>query len=333
MIPAFASHAKGPAALHVLSGKYRIDGRVCVMHSRSVLVFAAIARAAAGRKHAAALRLAAALVLAAGLPACQREIATGPSAEPSQSGQTGDTIFSDDFEAETLAAWQDGIDPARHRLVTDPGSAQSGSRYLAVTYPPGEDGGWLTRFFMPGYDAVHVSYHVRFPDDWRGGTKLIALYGSRTDDQWSAFGKAGVCPDGNDFFAAMVVADRGGHPGPARFYTYFPAMSREPNGVTCWGRFGDGSETYVEPLVLDRGEWHRVELSVTLNTPGQSNAHQRFWLDGVERGQWSGFSLRNTDMLRLNSVQLTFSTDADSRPRELHVDNLVVSAGSRSGAD
>lgn len=249
----------------------------------------------------------------------------GDTVSPSPMGPAGNVIFADDFESGALDSWQDGFDPARHRIVTD-GTAQSGGRYLAATYPPGDDGGWLTRFFMPGYDAVRVSFHVRFPQDWRGGTKLVALYGSRTDDEWSAFGKAGACPDGSDFFAAMVVADRGGNPGPTRFYTYFPAMFREPDGVTCWGRFGDGSETYVEPLAIDRGEWHRVELAVTLNTPGDSNASQTFSIDGVERGRWNNFSLRNSDMLRLNSLQLTFSTDADSQPRELHIDNVVVTA-------
>jgi hypothetical protein len=255
---------------------------------------------------------------------CGGNSVPGNTLGPSPPAPTGEAIFADDFESGTLSAWEDGVDPARHRIVTDPGSAQSGSRYLAAIYPPGEDGGWLTRFFMPGYDGLYVSYHVRFPDQWRGGTKLVALYGSRTDDEWSAFGKAGLCPDGSDFFATMVVADRGGDPGPARFYTYFPAMSREPDGVTCWGRFGDGSETYVEPLTLDRGKWHHVEFEVRLNAPGSSDAHQVFRLDGVERGRWSNFRLRNTDVLRLNSVQLTFSTDADSQPRELHVDNLVV---------
>ena len=77
-----------------------------------------------------------------------------------------------------------------------------------------------------------MSYYVRFAANWRGGTKLIAFYGSRTDDQWSALGKAGICPNGTDFFAAMLVTERTGDPGPTRFYTYHPAMAREPDGVT-----------------------------------------------------------------------------------------------------
>lgn len=257
---------------------------------------------------------------AVSLAACQSGAPFGPSPE------AGGAIFTEDFESGGLGAWHDGVDAARHRVVTDPASARSGSRYLVVTYPAGRDGGWLTRFFMPGYDAVAVSFDVRFPRDWRGGTKLIALYGSRRDDQWSAFGKAGLCPNGSDFFAAMVVADRGGDPGPMRFYTYYPAMRREPDGVTCWGRFGDGSETYAAPLTLDRGAWHRVEFQVTLDAPDRADARQLFWIDGRQRGSWGGFSFRDSDILRINAVQLTFSSDVEGEPRELHVDNLAVRA-------
>ena len=245
---------------------------------------------------------------------------------PSGTSGSNDTLFAEDFESGTLSTWQDGIDPARHRVITDAASAHAGSRYLAVSYPAGHDGGWLTHFLAAPSDSLYVSYYVRFPQQWRGGTKLIGFYGSRADDQWSAFGKAGRCPNGTDFVAAMLVADAGGDPGPARFYTYYPAMRREPDGVTCWGRFGDGSETYTAPSTLSRGTWHHVEFAVTLNTPGRADARQVFWLDGVERGRWSGFSFRDGEVLRLNSVQLTFSAAADTAAREVHVDDLVVSS-------
>ena len=240
-----------------------------------------------------------------------------------------DTLFAEDFESGTLAAWPDGVDPRRQRAVTDPGFAQSGSRYLEVTYLAGGDGGWLTRFFMPGYDSLYVSYYVRFPATWQGGTKLIALYGSRTDNQWSALGKAGTCPSGTDFFAAMIVTEAGGNPGPTRLYTYYPAMAREPDGVTCWGRYGDGRESYVPPLILTAGVWHHVEFWVKLNTPGQSNASQLFWLDGVLRGSWSGFAFRSSNVLRLNAVQLTFNRGLRGGPttQQLYVDHLVVTTG------
>jgi len=237
-----------------------------------------------------------------------------------------DTVFAEDFESGTLGAWQDGVDPRRQRVVTDSAGAKTGRRYLEVTYPAGGDGGWLTRWFMPGYDSLYVSYYVRFPATWRGDTKLVALYGSRTDDQWSGLGRAGKCPNGTDFFATMLVAEAGGNPGPARFYSYYPAMAREPDGVTCWGRYGDGTETYTSPLTFTPDAWHHVEFWVRLNTPGQDNAAERFWIDGVERGRWAGFRIRASAILRLNSIQLSFNRGAsgDSLVQKMYVDDLQV---------
>jgi hypothetical protein len=251
---------------------------------------------------------------------------TAPDAASSPTTWGGDTLFVEDFESGSLAAWADGADPRRQRIVTNPAFAQSGRRYLDVTYLAGSDGGWLTRFFMPGYDSLYVSYYIRFPAEWQGGTKLVALYGSRTEDQWSALGKAGTCPSGTDFFAAMLVTEATGNPGPTRFYTYYPAMAREPDGVTCWGRYGDSTETYLPPLVLTPGVWHRVEFWVKLNAPGQANASETFWLDGVQRGRWSGISLRSTEDLRLNALQLTFNRGPSGGPtlQRLYIDRLIV---------
>jgi hypothetical protein len=239
-------------------------------------------------------------------------------------------IFTEDFESASLSAWQDGVDPARHRIVTDQGAAKSGSRYLAVTYPAGRDGGWMTRFFMPGYDALKVSLYVRFPRNWVGGTKIVGLYGSRVDDQWSGFGKAGKCPKGTDFFDAMLITQETGNPGPLKFYTYYPAMARDPDGVTCWGRYGDPSfrtANYGASPVLSPEEWHHIEFEVRLNKPGQSDGSQKFWVDGVLGATWTGISFRDTDILRLNAAQLSFNSGATGvlRSQQLDIDDVVVS--------
>ena len=262
-------------------------------------------------------------LIASAVLACQQSEAGGPGTVTPI-----DTVFLEGFESGDLSRWEDGVDGSKQRVVTDAAFAQEGSHYLEVTYVSGGDGGWLTRWFMPGHDSLFVSYYVRLEPAWVGLTKLVAFYGSRTDDQWSAMGQAGVCPNGTDFFAAMLTTE-GGNPGATRFYTYYPAMAREPDGVTCWGRYGDGSETYTPPLEMTRGTWHRVELWVKLNTPGQNNATQTFWIDGVQRGNWEGFSFRSSNLLRLNSVQLTFNRgiSGGSTVQRLFVDHLVVTTG------
>jgi hypothetical protein len=246
----------------------------------------------------------------------------------------GAAIFTEDFESGTLGAWDDGVDPSRHQVVTNPQSAESGSRYLAVTYRTGGDGGWLNKFFMPGFDTLHVSVYVRLTSNWLGATKMVMLYGSRIDNQWSGFGTAGVCPTGTDFFASGLVTKPTGNPGPLRFYTYYPAMARDPGGV-CFGRYGDGTgaeqvtlANYAAPIDLSRGAWHHLELRVHLNTPGSQDGYQSFSVDGAQGGQWSGLSFRNDTVLRLNALQLSFSTGnvGVAQNQELDIDNIVVRA-------
>ena len=45
----------------------------------------------------------------------------------------------------------------------------------------------------------------------------------------------------------------------------------------------------------------------------------------MQHGTWQGFSFRNTDALRLNAIQLTFSvTDGAPQTQRLLVDDVMV---------
>jgi hypothetical protein len=235
-------------------------------------------------------------------------------------GPGPDTVFAEGFESGSLAMWQDRGLPANQQVVTDGSQAHSGSRFLEITFPNGTDGGWLTRFFMPGYDSLYVRMWVRFDSNWQGA-KLFSLRGSRTDDQWSGFGNAGTCPSGSDFFSSNLTN------GPADgtlFYVYYLGMAREPDGVTCWGRNTSPSTTYYPPTTLSLGQWHQVELWIRLNTPGQIDAMQRFWLDGTLRGAWGALSFRDSSILALNSFQINASTSGATQTQHLDVDDILI---------
>lgn len=254
-------------------------------------------------------------------------VGAGDPTPPPTPAPPADVIFHDDFESGSLGAWQDGVNPVKHRVVNDAARASGGSRYLEITYPAGGEGGWLTRFFMPGHDSLYVRYDVQFDEGWQGGTKLLNIRGSRTDDQWSSFGKAGQCPNGSEWFATNLVMLPQEDPGPIRFYTYFPGMQPEGDGVTCWGRHsGLGVVNYTGTSTISRGAWHRVEFWIKLNTPGQSNGTQRVWVDGQLRGEWTGLALRHTNLLKLNSITLEGSLMGGTQvlTRRLMVDNVVV---------
>ncbi len=244
-----------------------------------------------------------------------------------------DTVFADGFESGTLALWDEVGRSANQAVVTT--RSHFGTRSLQVTFPIGSDGGWTTKFFMPGYDSLYVSYWVYFQAGWQSGTKLLALYGSRTDDQYSATGKAGVCPNGTDFFSLDVVEERNGNPGPTHFYSYYPGMAQSPPGSgTCYGVDGSAvGALYTPPLEITEGTWHHVEYWVVLNTPGQSNLHQRFCLDGVLRGTWSGISARSSNILMLNAVTLSHSIATGSpQTQQMWADDVLVTRQRPAGA-
>lgn len=273
--------------------------------------------------------------MATGMVAAALALGVSTNSRGNQDGQVPhvDTVFAEGFESGSFASWDDRGLTANQAIVTT--QSHAGTRALEVTFPRGSDGGWLTKFFMPGYDSLYASYWVRFPAGWRSGTKLLAFYGSRTDNMWSATGKAGVCPNGTDFFSLDVVQERSGNPGPTHFYAYYPAMPHTPAGsATCYGANGStAGAAYTLPLEILPGSWHHVEFWAVLNTPGQSNATQRFCVDGVVRGTWSGISVRASTILRLNAVTLSNSIALGSPVTQtMWADDLLVTRQRPPGA-
>lgn len=288
---------------------------------------------AAGRT---AILAAAALVAGAGArgngdassrPSSHHHTRTAPGARV-------DTVFFEGFESGSFASWDDRGLPQNQAIVTDPANAHSGSRMLEVTFPRGSDGGWLTRFFLPGYDSIYVSYWVRFQSGWRSGTKLLALLGSRSDNRWSGTGTAGKCPTGTDFFVLAVVQERSGNPGPTHFYSYYPGMPRLADGVTCYG--DSGAETgarYNGPLEILPPDWHHVEVWARINTAGQRDVSQEFCVDSVLGGEWTGISVRSSNVLRLNAVTISNSIAGGSpQTQKMWVDDLLVTRQRPAGA-
>ncbi len=245
-----------------------------------------------------------------------------------------DTVFAEGFESNSFAVWDDQGRPANQSIVTT--ESHTGARALRIAFPAGSaDGGWLTKFFMPGYDSVYVSYWVKLQAGWDGATKLVSLTGSRTDNAWSAIGTAGTCPTGTNFFVTAVTMDQSGANRFSRFYSYYPAMPRESDGVTCYGSFGTGAgegATYSDPSDVPPGGWHHVEFWVRLNTPGQTNSVQKFWIDGVLKGTWTGRTLRTSTILMLNGATITASRTGGTA-QVLFVDDFLVARARPGGTD
>lgn len=260
------------------------------------------------------------------LLACLLVLHAGPGAEAEEPVcAQASSILCDDFESGNLSLWQDGFDQALHRINTQSVNVYGGQKSLEVTYPAGADGGWLTRWFMPGFDHAFARLYVKFEPGWRCGqncTKLLGFYGNRLDDQWSGFGKAGIKPTGTDFFFASLVTLNWTYsdPGEIIFYSYFPEMQQAPDGM-YWGNFFYQTNPRIG---LQATQWYCLELEVQANTPGQHDGFQKMWIDGVFKGQVLNMRWRDTTDLRINAFQLTFPGIVPIT-EHLWIDNVVVS--------
>jgi hypothetical protein len=238
------------------------------------------------------------------------------------------TIFCDDFESGTLSLWQDGVDPNRHTITATAANVYSGSRALQILYPQGGNGGWLTRWFMPGYDRVFMRVYVKWERGWmsatNGGDKSIGLYGNRVDNQWSGFGKAGIKPSGTDFFVGMLVSNNwysSPDPGELIMYSYFPDMAQAPDGM-YWGNNFRQSDPKV---VTVPDQWWCLEYELKANTPGLHDGYQRMWINDVLKGETLNMRWRDTTDVRINAAQITGSGGGPVTEHKWY-DNVVVAA-------
>ena len=93
---------------------------------------------------------------------------------------------------------------------------------------------------------------------------FFGINGHRIDNQWSAYGQAGVQPDGTDYFLTIL------QPGhlfsdptlyPFQFASYFVNMACPPTGP-CYGNFISQDPPEVD---LNDDTWYNIMVKVKLN--------------------------------------------------------------------
>src|SRR5207237_5475031 len=208
------------------------------------------------------------------------------------SSQTSPPVFSDDFESGNMSKWNESNSSVQ-QVINDATSAHGGRYFLRLTYGiGGGDAGWLNKYFTQGFTQVYVRYYVRFSSNFVGGTKLVGFHGAPIGNPTAGLGHAGICPNGTDTFAALVVNDFG-DTYATKMYTYWQDMWADSNGQ-CWGRYGPTASTWTAPYVtpmpmISKGTWHLVEFTVKMNSSATTaDGAQKFWIDGVKYGEWSG---------------------------------------------
>jgi len=239
-------------------------------------------------------------------------------------------IFTEDFESGTLDKWDaDSVvnDPSRLRLTEDPDYVFRGKYAVEVTAPEGAGtGAKLNKWFLPGYDQVYARWYCRFAEDFDQGNHMhfVHLLANRADNRWSAFGKAGQKPAGDDFFTTGLEPWRnwGRHPAPGELmlYTYHMDMPIDPKMGKYWGEM-----MRPEPSVLiERGRWYCLEMMVKANTPGKADGEQAFWVDGKRIGHFTGIRWRDTADLKINDFWLMLYVHNSPKVNRVWFDEVAI---------
>lgn len=230
-----------------------------------------------------------------------------------------DTIFADGFESGKLDGW--GDNRGTMEIVAD--DPYEGKRCIKYTGEIGKgEGAHLVHWFMPGVDEVYIKWAVKFADDFDQGRfmHLCAVGGNRTDNKWSSFGKAGLRPNGTDFFVTNLEPSLGNNtaPGTLAFYSYWPDMKRSGDGM-YWGNMTNSK------LQVPRGEWVVMSMWVKLNTPGRKDGEQAFWMDGKLGAHVKGIRFRDSNILKLNSFFLDLYLHDSKKTNVAWFDDIVIS--------
>jgi len=258
------------------------------------------------------------LVASAVTPSKAQVVARATSADSGpQPGPTDTIVFQDGFESGNLSLWEQVPATGRYSITTDPARVKSGTHALEVLYTSENAYGMLTRWFMPGYDEIYVTFSVMFEEGFTHGPHFLTVAGNRIDDRGSAMGKAGVVPNGTDFFYAGVDPDFVGDDSlrPLSFYTYWPGMS------CCYGNRFVQTAPQI-PLI--GGQWQEVVFHITLNTPGQSNGSQTLWVNGVKKIDMQNMRWRTTTDLRVNQIRLDNWMRQSPKTQHVWIDDVTV---------
>jgi len=256
---------------------------------------------------AVSLAAAAGVVLLAALAfAAPREEEKGIAAKyPNDRGITKSkyVLLADDFERADLKRWDQNQHPATTAIYRGKQHVHSGKQSVQMTaVVPGSTGGGLIKWFKPGLDRMHARFYVKFAKDASYVHHFVHIVGGR--DQWSGFGKAGLRPNGTDFFTTGIEPSsqwgRVPPPGVWHFYTYWPDMKGSP------GRYWGNDFSPKKPIPIPCDKWICVEFMLKCNHAPKADGEQAFWIDGKLAGHFKDFRWRTTDSLKINAFWLLY---------------------------
>ncbi len=240
-------------------------------------------------------------------------------------------LFADGFENGDFSKWDENQaqgDPTRTFVTDGADLAFLGNHACQMTATRGRNnGGSLIKWFGEGHDELFARFYVRFADDAGYTHHFVHFNGS--PDRWGSFGKAGLRPNGSDFFTTGIEPwfdwGQNAPPGKWMFYSYWPDM-KGSRGGKYWG-----NGFHPKGDVIPRGIWICMEIRVKMNTPGKEDGQQTVWQDGQMVGHFTGIRWRDVDGLKTNVFWLmSYVTEKAFRYTEQHATRHKMRVNTKS---
>ena len=226
-------------------------------------------------------------------------------------GRDPAVLFADDFESGDLKKW----DELRGSPLVVSDTPHAGRACVQMEMIRGVNTGCdAKKWFLPGADTVHVRFYVKFSAGYQYSHHFVWLLANQRRNKWSAFGKAGLKPDGTYFSAGMEPNFAWGAnppPGELNLYSYFLDMERDPKMDKYWGNGffppgpGKGRAGGPERVVPPLDRWQCWEFMIQANSaPGVADGRQAMWFDGQLLGEFTGIRWRDDPQLAVNCLWL-----------------------------
>lgn len=219
-------------------------------------------------------------------------------------------LFYEDFENGNFKKWNETVGTS----VIVSNQVHQGQYAVEMSMRRGKNtGGDLKKWFLPGADSVYVRFYVRFSTNYHYNHHFVWLGANELTNKWSAFGKAGLKPDGSYFSTGMEPWFGWGKnppPGEVNLYSYFLDMKVDPKMNKYWGNAffppgpGAGKEAGEDRSVPKLGEWECWEFMIKSNDPEKSNGEQAMWVNDKLIGKFTGIRWRNKSDLKPNCLWL-----------------------------
>lgn len=209
-------------------------------------------------------------------------------------------LFADNFESGDMKKW----DEKRGGVVMTQDHPNNGQWSVEMRMIRGKNhGGDAIKWFMPGAATVHARFYVKFSPNYQYPHHFVWLGANQRTNKWSAFGKAGLKPNGTYYSTGMepwFAWGKNPPPGEVSFYSYYLDMEPDRKMNKYWGNSffppgpGKGTAASEHRFIPKLDEWQCWEFMVQANTaPDKADGRQAMWIDGKLVGEFDGIRWRN----------------------------------------